>query len=132
MKLKAFFGGALMLPSDWTSGRQGDVLAFAESKSDLERLLIESGAPMWASTDLPKHMRWWRDADRTPPGGTTWGKVIECGAIDPTVRGVYAAPLSMVNGAVVVRLVPRGTEPVARILYDGKYRGRGLYAEAVS
>lgn len=126
--LKAFFASTLMLPSDWVGARQGDVLAFAESKADLERLLIDAGAPGWASTEIPKQARWWRDA---LPGGSTWGKVIACGAIDPSRRGAYAAPMSMVNGAVVVELVDGGALPIAHIHYDGKYGGRGLYAESI-
>src|SRR5690348_12410210 len=87
LRLKAFFAGTLMLPSDWCNARQGDVLAYAESKADLERLLIEVDAPTWATTKIPKQARWWRGGG-VPPGGTTWGKVIASGAIDPTRRGV--------------------------------------------
>jgi hypothetical protein len=129
-RLKAFFGGALMLPSGWCNARQGDVLAYAESKADLERLLIEVDAPTWATTEIPKQARWWRGGS-VPPGGTTWGRVIAAGAIDPTRRGVYVAPMAMVKGALVAEIMGGGAVPVARIEYDSKYDGRGLYAESL-
>lgn len=125
------FSAMTILPRPWLSAvgsdrhqSQGDVIVLAYNKPETAAILTDRGMRQFSADAITRTLR--------KSTGSPEAMLVESGAIDPNMPGVYVYYAAQ-KDQPVGRVNFDGTvEVVAHFRYDAVFGGRGLWVEPVA